>query len=107
MNQHNIQLEEALLEQLQWHKARVKFVALFIIALVKVCTVNFVKVANGLSGKAKNKSSYRRNQRFFQAMRSTIIMLPESFNTCCLRKVILSLPLTEPTGNLGRVTSTF
>jgi len=79
MHQQNIQLVEALQEQLQWHKARVKFVALFIIALVKVCTVNFVKIANALSGKATNKSNYRRIQRFFQVMKSTIIMLPESF----------------------------
>jgi hypothetical protein len=51
--------------QLNWHKARIKFLALFNLALVKVSTVNFVKLASALSGKAKKESNYRRIQRFF------------------------------------------
>ena len=74
MDMNNNELESVLQGQLGWHKARVKFVSLFIIALMKVCTVNFVKIANGLSGKAKSKSNYRRIQRFFRDMNSTIIM---------------------------------
>ena len=91
MDKHSKQLEIVLQEQLQWHKARVKFVALFIIALIKVCTVNFVKVANGLSGKAKRQSNYRRIQRFFRDMKLTIITLLASFYTCYLRRAILLL----------------
>ncbi len=54
---------------MQWylpcHKARVKFIAAFIVSLIKLTTVNFTKLANALNGKAKQKSNYRRIQRFF------------------------------------------
>ena len=104
MSGHSKQLEKVLQEQLPWHKARIKFITLFIIALIKVCTVNFVKIANALRGSAQSASNYRRIQRFFLDMRSILIMLRESFCTCCLRRVILLSPLTEPIGNLGKAT---
>jgi hypothetical protein len=50
---------------LPWHKARVKFVASFILALLQVTTVNLIRIANGLNGQADKKSNYRRIQRFF------------------------------------------
>ena len=50
---------------LPWHKARVKFIAAFILSLIKLTTVNFTKLSNALNGKAKQKSNYRRIQRFF------------------------------------------
>jgi hypothetical protein len=50
---------------LPWHKARVKFIAAFVLALIQVTTVNLVRIANGLNGNADRKSNYRRIQRFF------------------------------------------
>ncbi len=96
----NTKLEDILQAQLGWHKARVKFVALFIIVLIKVCTVNFVKIANGLSGKPKRKSNYRRIQRFFLDLKSIIAISQVLYFLCCPRKKASLLPLTQPTGNL-------
>lgn len=45
--------------------ARIKFISLFIIALSKVQTVNFEKLAVGFENNAKTFSSLRRIQRFF------------------------------------------
>jgi hypothetical protein len=58
-------LYTALQWHLPWHKARVKFVASFILALLQVTTVNLIRIANGLNGQADKKSNYRRIQRFF------------------------------------------
>ena len=59
------QLQEVMQGYFPWHKARVKFISAFILSLVKLTTVNFTKLANALNGKAKQKSNYRRIQRFF------------------------------------------
>ena len=56
---------QALQWYLPWHKARVKFIASFMVALLKVTTVNLVCLANGLNGRAGQRSNYRRLQRFF------------------------------------------
>ena len=58
-------LYQALQWHLPWHKARIKFVASFVVALLQVTTVNLTRIANGLSGTADQKSNYRRIQRFF------------------------------------------
>src|SRR5262249_13842468 len=59
-------LEQTLLENLPWHKARIKFVAAFVLALVAVKNVNLVEVATAFSGDAKQDSNYKRLQRFFR-----------------------------------------
>lgn len=46
------------------HKVRVKFLVLFLIALLKVQTVCLTKLASGFSGSASKKSRVRRIQRF-------------------------------------------
>ena len=51
--------------RLGWNKARVKFFVSFIIALGKVQSVCFNKLAQGFEGKAKVESNMRRIQRFF------------------------------------------
>ena len=51
--------------RLGWNKARVKFFVSFIIALCKVQSVCFNKVAQGFEGKAQVESNMRRIQRFF------------------------------------------
>lgn len=59
-------LEQTLADNLPWHKARIKFVAAFILALVTVKNVNLVEIAYAFSGKAKQDSNYKRLQRFFR-----------------------------------------
>ena len=59
------ELQEVMQWYFPWHKARVRFISAFILSLIKLTTVNFTKLANALNGKAKQKSNYRRIQRFF------------------------------------------
>ena len=62
---------KALCETLQahfpWHLSRIKFLSMFILAVLTLTTVNLKKLANALNGKAKRNSNYRRLQRFFKA----------------------------------------
>lgn len=61
---HIIQLKEILASHLSWHGARLSFLAMFLIALLKVKTVNLTEIATALNPKAKVNSNYRRLQRF-------------------------------------------
>jgi hypothetical protein len=49
-----------------WHGARITFVSQFLIALIRVRTVNFTEIATAFCGEAKPESHYRRIQRFFK-----------------------------------------
>ena len=51
---------------LPWNRARITFLAHFILALVKVRTVNFAELAVAFAGNAKVASKYKRIQRFFR-----------------------------------------
>jgi hypothetical protein len=57
-------LEQTLLENLPWNKARIKFVARFLLALFATRTVNLSILATAFSGPAKEESNYKRIQRF-------------------------------------------
>lgn len=59
-------LEQTLAQNLPWHKARIKFLARFLIAILQVRTVNLDEIATAFSGKAKKESNYKRLQRFFR-----------------------------------------
>ncbi len=59
-------LEQTLAENLPWHKARIKFVAAFIVALVTGKTVNLVEIACAFAGRAQQDSQYKKLQRFFR-----------------------------------------
>ena len=65
MNQVNL-LRQTLKPLLGWHGARLSFLALFIIALLRVKTINLVELATGFRSHAKSESSYKRLQRFFR-----------------------------------------
>lgn len=65
MNQVTL-LRDALRPHLAWHGARLSFVAAFLIALLRVKTVNFSELATGFSGEAQTDSHYKRLQRFFR-----------------------------------------
>ncbi len=51
---------------LKWHGARLSFLALFLIALFRVKTVNLVDLSIGFKSQAKQESSYKRLQRFLR-----------------------------------------
>jgi len=57
-------IEQTLLENLPWNKARIKFVVRFLLALYAVQTVNLSIIATAFSGRAKEESNYKRLQRF-------------------------------------------
>lgn len=65
MSPQTTDLYTAMQWHLPWHKARIKFIASFVLALIQVTTVNLVRIANGLNGTAAQPSNYRRIQRFF------------------------------------------
>jgi len=57
-------LERTLLDNLPWNKARIKFVARFLLALYTMRMVNLSIMATTFSGQAKEESNYKRLQRF-------------------------------------------
>jgi Transposase DDE domain len=59
-------LEQALATNLSLNKARIKFLACFLIAILQVKTVNLTEIATAFSGTAKEQSNYKRLQRFFR-----------------------------------------
>ena len=59
-------LERTLANNVAWNKARINFLAKFLVALIQVKTVNLVQVANAFSGRAQPTSSYKRVQRFLR-----------------------------------------
>ena len=65
MNQVTL-LREALRPHLAWHGARLSFLAAFLIALLRVKTINFAELATAFGGKAHPDSHYKRIQRFFR-----------------------------------------
>jgi hypothetical protein len=65
MNQINL-LRQTLKPLLGWHGARLSFLALFLIALLRVKTINLVELATGFRTQVKTDSNYKRLQRFFK-----------------------------------------
>ena len=57
-------LERTLSDNLPWNKARIKFVARFLLALYAVRSVNLTKLATAFAGHASAASNYKRLQRF-------------------------------------------
>jgi hypothetical protein len=58
MNQVNL-LRDALKPHLGWHGGRLHFLALFLIALIRVKTVNLAELATGFRSDAKINSNYQ------------------------------------------------
>jgi hypothetical protein len=59
-------LERTLAENVTWNKARINFLAKFLIALIQVKTINLVQVSSVMCGRAKQASHYKRIQRFLR-----------------------------------------
>jgi hypothetical protein len=81
-------LEQTLLENLPWNKARIKFVARFLLALYAVQTVNLSILAAAFSGSAQIESNYKRLQRFLRQFEMPYAELAEF--------VVKMLGLPEP-----------
>lgn len=60
-------LERTLLINVAWNKARINFLAKFLIALIQVRTVNLAQIATAFCGPATADSSYKRIQRFLRS----------------------------------------
>lgn len=65
MSQYS-ELKRVLQLHFNWHGARISFLALFLLALLKVKTVNLKELCLGFGGRAVPESSYKRLQRFFR-----------------------------------------
>lgn len=63
---HYSALKQALKPHLAWHRARLSVLAMFLLALIKVKTINLSELAVGFGGKALKESNYKRLQRFFR-----------------------------------------
>ncbi|CAA9399482.1 hypothetical protein AVDCRST_MAG84-6055 [uncultured Microcoleus sp.] len=59
-------LEQILAANLSWNRARIKFLARFLVSLFQVQTVNLAKIAVVFAGDAKVASNYKRLQRFMR-----------------------------------------
>ncbi|MFM7427825.1 MAG: IS4 family transposase, partial [Elainella sp.] len=57
-------IRKTLQPHLDWHGARLTLLALFLVALFRVKTVNLAELATGFAGKAQTASHYKRLQRF-------------------------------------------
>jgi hypothetical protein len=60
-------LERTLSDNVAWNKARINFLAKFLVALIQVRTVNLAQIASAFSGPATVDSSYKRIQRFLRS----------------------------------------
>ena len=59
-------IRQALKPHLEWHGACLSFLALFLIALLRVKTVNLAEIATGFRTNAQTESSYKRLQPFLR-----------------------------------------
>src|SRR5947209_7397369 len=59
-------LERTLASNVAWNKARINFVAKFLVAVIPVKSVNLVEVASVFAGSAQPASHYKRAQRFLR-----------------------------------------
>ena len=60
-------LERTLAQNVAWNKARINFVAKFLVALIQVKSVNLAQIASVFAGRAAAQSHYKRIQRFLRA----------------------------------------
>src|SRR5205085_10832235 len=70
-------LERTLAENVDWNKARINFLAKFIIALIQVRSVNLTEIATVFPGRAKEESHYKRIQRFLRFFEISYALIAE------------------------------
>lgn len=75
-------LNQILKSNLKGHQARIELMSNFIVALIRVRSVNLAEIATGFSGQAQVSSNYRRLQRFFKEF---------EIDFSCLARLMLAL----------------
>lgn len=81
-------MTSVLSDHLGWHRARLKFVARFTAALLKLATTNLRELAIALKADVKEESNYRRIRRFLSGYAVDFTMLG--------RLLVRLLPQTPP-----------
>ena len=81
-------LERTLSLNVAWNKARINFLAKFLIALIQVKTVNLAEIATAFCGSATVNSNYKRIQRFLRGF--------DISYSCIARFVVKLLGLPAP-----------
>ena len=76
-----------LTQELDWHRARITFLAQLLVAVIRVRTVNLTEMATAFCGLPTTVSSYRRIQRFFQAF----VIAPTIIPTLVVRLTAVTL----------------
>lgn len=59
-------IEQKLASSIDWNRARIKFLARFLVALISVKTVCLTQIASVFPGEATKESHYKRMQRFLR-----------------------------------------
>ena len=93
------------MEVLTWNRARINFLANFLIALLKVKKVNFVEIATAFSGKAKKEAKYRRIKRFFSSFVVDVFVIAKLIiQLLPIKEEDWVLVMARTTWKLGKVT---
>lgn len=69
------ELRTILGRELPYHKARISCLSYLIMALIKVQSVNFQRLATGFDTGAKVESNHRRIQRFLKNLHFVLIYM--------------------------------
>ncbi len=91
------QLTSILQEHLHWYKSRIRFTAAFILALLRVRTVNFPSLALSLNPHAQRESNERRLQRFFSGFKLNLDAFAQLLLGLvpCQEKLVITLDRTH------------
>jgi hypothetical protein len=81
------EIEHKLAESIDWNRARIKFLARFLVAILAVKTVCLTQIASVFPGEAKPESHYKRIQRFLANF---------EIDLCLLARVVIALVGQEP-----------
>lgn len=99
---YNKKLEGIFQEHFNWNKARIKFLSLFITSLIKVSSVNLVKIALAFNAKAKESSNYRRLQRFFSSFEVDFTLIAQLIMKLLPQKDNLVLTMDRTNWKFGK-----
>lgn len=96
-------LEDILKKYLKLNAARINFLANFIIALLKVRTVNLTEIATAFCRKAKKDSHYKRLQRFFRFFSLDFIMIAKFIAELLPIKRLWTLTIDRTNWKFGKL----
>jgi hypothetical protein len=95
-------LERTLAENVDWNKARINFLAKFLIALIQVRSVNLAEIASVFAGRAKQESHYKRIQRFLRLFEISYILIAVLLVSLCGVERPWALTLDRTNWQLGK-----